>query len=98
MCEVHGVDPTLWMAAAKGLGFHVHSVWFNGAGYQRIILAPGLTPKLSKWGCYRTCHPNVSIIFSEIALLPTNYRYWEAFFVAHVFFVDSVFETPPPLG
>ena len=68
------------MAAEKGLGFRVHYVRFKVVGYQRILCTPSLTPKLSKWGSYRKCHPSMPVIFSDAALLPTlrNYKYWEA--------------------
>ena len=50
MCEVHEVGPHLWLAAAKGLGFYVHTVRFKDADFQRIPSDPGLSPKFAKWG------------------------------------------------
>ena len=88
------------MAVTKGLGFHVHTVRFNYAGYFCILSTPGFVPELLEWGSYCKCHPDMSVIFTDAASLLTlhNNKYWEVWLVVHVFFEDPSGSSPPPLG
>ena len=53
-------------------------------------MASGLSPQLAKWGAYYRCYSNLSIIFLDVASLPSlfNRQYWTAWLVARVLFTD----------
>ena len=88
LCKVRRVGPHFWLATAKGIGFHVHTVRIKGEGFVRILSALGFSPQLAKWGECHKCHPNLSIVFSDVTSLPPHGKaiYWSAWLVTHIFF------------
>ena len=92
------MGPNLWLAAAKGPGFFVHAVCFMDAEFQRIITDLEDSPRFLKWGSYRKCHPNLTVIFMDEASLPElrNLAYWCTWKVPHVFFAAPSSELVAP--
>ena len=100
LCEVRGVGPNLWLAAAQGLGFRVEAVRFQDRAFLRILALLARPPRSVRWGCYRKRHRNLTVVFTDVASLPdvpSNSQYWRAWNVTHVFFADpSTSPVAPP--
>ena len=101
LCEVRGVGPNLWLAAAQGFGFFVSVVRFQDGAFQKILALLERPPKSLQWGSYRKCHRNLTVIFTDVESLPdvlTNSFYWNAWPVTHVFFADPSTSPVAPDG
>ena len=72
LCEVRGVGPNQWLVAAKGFGFHVHTICYKDEEFKHIINDSGPPPSIFKWGHYKLhqLHPNLAVVFSGVASLP----------------------------
>ena len=91
LCEVRGVRPNQWVAAAKGLGFHAHVVRFKDRKFERVLQLSDPSPCTLKWGhCrVRNCHPNLAAVFLDrISLSVRDDGYWNLWLVPHVFFLE----------
>ena len=64
LCEVRGVVPNQWVAAAKGLGFHVHVICFKDKEFECIIKDSVLSPCTLNWEHCRARerHPNIAVV------------------------------------
>ena len=72
LCKVRGGGPHICLPASKGLGFHVHTIYFKDEGFVRILSASGFSPQLAKWGniasVTRNCLSSSRILFCHICL------------------------------
>ena len=100
LCKVQRVGPNLWLPAAKGLGFFVHTVRFKDEEFRRTITDPEHSQCFLKWGIYRKCHPKLAVIFTDTASLPElrNLPYWHVWKVTHIFFTSPSSEPVVPKG
>ena len=85
------VGPNQWVAAAKGLGFHIHIVCFKDEEFKCVLKHSDPSPYSFSWEhCWEhNRHPDLAVVFLDRASLSTRVDvYWHSWITPHVFFSE----------
>ena len=87
-CEIRGGAANRWYAAAKALGFAVHTLRYPDpifVGHLKVFCA-GVKSLNPPPGRFRRPRQLPTVVFSDLASLPLVPEYWAAWMTTHVFY------------